>query len=208
MTRLFKSGRRLCRSLACFGRDTRGLAAVEFAFIVPLMLVLIFGTIEVASGVAIDRKVTLTARTLSDLVSRGVKVTDTDFKNFFGMGSAIMTPYAVTPQKMSQRLTAVYINASGVAKVTWSFSGSSTGNTVTLSNQTPDALAVGATVSTIPSALLVPNTQLIWSEVTYNYKPVAGYFIRSSIALKDQMFTRPRQSDCVLYNTATACPTG
>jgi hypothetical protein len=124
------------------------------------------------------------------------------------MGSAIMTPYAVTPQKMSQRLTAVYINASGVAKVTWSFSGSSTGNTVTLSNQTPDALAVGATVSTIPSALLVPNTQLIWSEVTYNYKPVAGYFIRSSIALKDQMFTRPRQSDCVLYNTATACPTG
>lgn len=198
----------MCRSLACFGRDTRGLAAVEFAFIVPLMLVLIFGTIEVASGVAIDRKVTLTARTLSDLVSRGVKVTDTDIKNFFGMGSAIMTPYAVTPQKMSQRLTAVYINASGVAKVTWSFSGSATGSTVTLSSTYPSAYRVGDTISTIPSALLVPNTQLIWSEVTYNYKPVAGYLIRSSIALSDQMFTRPRQSDCVLYNTATACPTG
>jgi Flp pilus assembly protein TadG len=208
MTLSFKFGRRLFRSLARFGRDTRGLAAVEFAFIVPLMLILIFGTIEVAGGVAIDRKVTLTARTLSDLVSRGTKVSDNDIKNFFGMGSAIMTPYAVTPQSMSQRLTAVYVDKNGVAKVTWSFSGSSTGNSVTLSSTYPSAYRVGDTITTIPSALLVPQTQLIWSEVTYNYRPIAGYFIRSSIALKDQMFTRPRQSDCVLYSTATACPTG
>ena len=50
--------------------DKRGVAAVEFAMIVPLMLVLFFGTNEFSSGVAIDRKVTLMARTLSDLTSQ------------------------------------------------------------------------------------------------------------------------------------------
>jgi Flp pilus assembly protein TadG len=60
---------------------------------VPLMLVLLFGMIDTSSGVAIDRKVTLTARTLSDLVSQGSKVTSTDISNFFKMGSAVMTPW-------------------------------------------------------------------------------------------------------------------
>jgi Flp pilus assembly protein TadG len=38
--------------------------------IVPMMLVMLFGTIEVSSGVAVNRKVTLVARTLSDLTSQ------------------------------------------------------------------------------------------------------------------------------------------
>ena len=46
------------------------IAAIEFALIVPLMLVLFFGTVEFSSGVAVDRKVTLMARTLSDLTSQ------------------------------------------------------------------------------------------------------------------------------------------
>jgi Flp pilus assembly protein TadG len=51
-------------------RDRRGLAAVEFALVVPLMLVLFFGALEFSSGVAVDRKVTLVARTLSDLTTQ------------------------------------------------------------------------------------------------------------------------------------------
>ncbi len=81
------------------------------------MLTLMFGTIEVSSGVAIDRKVTLTARSLSDLVSQGTQVTSSDLQNFFGLGSAIMTPYPVTPGTMTQKVSAVTINASKTAKV-------------------------------------------------------------------------------------------
>ena len=50
--------------------DCRGIAATEFAVIVPIMLVMFFGTVEFSSGVAVDRKVTLVARTLSDLTSQ------------------------------------------------------------------------------------------------------------------------------------------
>ncbi|MBA4038549.1 MAG: pilus assembly protein TadG, partial [Bradyrhizobium sp.] len=64
-------------------RDKRGVAAVEFAVIVPVMLVLFFGVDEFSSVVAVDRKVTLMARTLSDLTSQNDRVSDTQLTNFF-----------------------------------------------------------------------------------------------------------------------------
>ena len=86
--------------------DRRGIAATEFAVIVPIMLVLFFGTVEFSSGVAVDRKVTLMARTLSDLTSQSpppslnstsATMTDTYLQNFFTASIAIMTPYAPSP---------------------------------------------------------------------------------------------------------------
>ena len=50
--------------------DCRGVASIEFAIIAPIMLLVFFGTVEFCSAVAIDRKVTLTARTLTDLTSQ------------------------------------------------------------------------------------------------------------------------------------------
>jgi Flp pilus assembly protein TadG len=64
-------------------RVGRRIAATEFAFIMPIMLVLFFGTVEFSSGIAVDRKVTLMARTLTDLTSRSVSVANSDWTNFF-----------------------------------------------------------------------------------------------------------------------------
>ena len=58
------------------------------------MLVMFFGVVEFSSGVAVDRKVTLMARTLSDLTSQSTSVADTDMTNFFAASNAIMTPYS------------------------------------------------------------------------------------------------------------------
>lgn len=192
---------RLQRLVRRFGRNTRGLAAVEFAFILPMMLVLTFGTIEISSGVAIDRKVTMTARTLSDLVSQGTQVTNTDLVNFFKLGSAIMTPYAVTTATMTQKVTAVNIDASGNAKVEWSFIGSVNGSTATVSA----GYAKNTEISTIPNDLRVPNTQLIWSEVAYTYTPIVGAVVTAALPLTDECFTRPRQSDKVCYVSSGSC---
>ena len=186
------------RLFAGFRRDKRGVAAVEFAFIVPLMLTLLFGMIDVASGVAIDRKVTLTARTLSDLVSQGTKVTATDISNFFKMGSAIMTPYAVTPATMTQKVSAISIDASKKAKVVWSYSGSVSGSAATVTA----GYAPGTVVTTIPPNLLIANTQLIWSEVTYTFTPITGYIMKANMPLSEDTYTRPRQSDTVVYSTS------
>ena len=55
---------------------------------------------------------------------------------------------------------------------------------------------------TIPAALVVPNTSLVWGEVSYDYKPVVGYVVTGTLNLKDQIFMRPRLSDTVT-RTAT-----
>ncbi len=93
-----------------FARDSRGAAAVEFALVTPLMLTMYFGIVEVSSGVAIDRKVTLVSHTLSDLVSQAASVNDTDITNVFNASSSIMTPYLVSP--MTAKVTAVTIDGS------------------------------------------------------------------------------------------------
>ena len=92
-----KNSRRMRTLFARFSGDHRGLAAIEFAMVVPLMLVMFFGVVEFSSGVAVDRKVTLMARTLSDLTSQNISVTDTQLTNFFNASSGIMTPYSSAP---------------------------------------------------------------------------------------------------------------
>ena len=189
MTKMWLSVRRPVLKLF---DDCRGVAAIEFAMIVPLMLVLFFGTNEFSAGVAVDRKVTLMARTLSDLTSQNISVTDTQLTNFFAAGKSIMTPYPSTP--VNSTITELYVDpATMAARVQWS-KGSA-------------PRATGTTVA-IPTALQVGGTYLIYSEVNYKFIPSVAWFINKTngITLTDFSYTRPRQSTCVMYNT-TVCTT-
>jgi Flp pilus assembly protein TadG len=180
------------RALAeAFLMDGRAIAATEFAVIVPIMLVMFFGTVEMSNGVAVYRKVTLMAHTLSDLTSQSVTVQASDITNFFAASTGIMTPYSTT--SLSQTVTELWINPSLQARVQWS-SGAS-------------ALAAG-TVVAIPSQLATANTYVIYSQVSYHYTPVVGYVMaKAGVTLSDVSFTRPRQSTCVLFSPQTTCPT-
>ncbi len=182
--------RRVRRSASELLVDSSGLAAIEFAMIIPLMLLLFFGTDEFSSGVAVNRKVTLMARTLSDLTSQNIAVTDAQLTNFFNASQAILTPYPSAP--VNSTISELYIDpATKVARVQWSQGG------------TPRGL--GSTV-TIPTALQVGGTYLIFSEVSYAFVPTVGYVLKSTITLRDYTYTRPRQSLCVMYKT-TVCTT-
>ncbi len=183
---------RLGRSAIGMLEDCRGLAATEFAVIVPIMLVMFFGTVEFSSGVAVSRKVTLVARTLSDLTSQSTSVADADMTNFFAASNAILTPYSATPVRST--ISELYIDPTTfVARVQWS-KGSA-------------PRAVSSTV-TVPSALAVGGTYLIYSEVSYLYTPAVGYVMaKTGVTLVDTAFTRPRQSTCVFYSPATSCTT-
>ncbi|MGN6117944.1 MAG: TadE/TadG family type IV pilus assembly protein [Nitrobacter sp.] len=181
--------------------DSRGVAATEFAMIVPLMLVMFFGTVEVSSGVAVNRKVTLVARTLSDLTSQSKTVTDSDMTNFFAASNGIMWPYPSAPVQAT--ISELYIDpATSTARVQWSQGSSprAAGSTVVI----PSGL-----IGTDSSGNTLPNQYLIFSEVSYLYQPITGYVMSSAgITLSDTAYTRPRQSVCVFYGTdGTICPT-
>jgi Flp pilus assembly protein TadG len=180
-------------------KDCSGVAATEFVMIVPIMLTMFFGMVEFSSGVAVDRKVTLVARTLSDLTSQSVSVADTDLSNFFAASVGILTPYSASPTQST--LTELYVDpTTHKARVQWSKAStfnSSGAVVLAISSHLPGDIIA------IPPALAVDGTYLIWSEVSYNYVPAVGYVMaKTGVNLSDATYTRPRQSSCVMYKTA------
>lgn len=178
-----KSVRHLCLLARRLATEESGVSAVEFALILPVMLLLYLGGVETTQAVSADRKVTLVARTVADLTSRYSQVSDTDVNNILSAGTAIMEPYSSAPLQVT--VTCLTIDASGKATVYWS---RTTGG--------PALHQVGDVVP-LPSPLNAPNTSLIWSEVQYGYKPAIGYVISGTLNLKDSMYMRPRLSDTV-----------
>jgi Flp pilus assembly protein TadG len=165
-----------------FTGDERGVSAVEFAMLLPLMLTLYLGTVEISQGISADRKVTLTARTVADLVSQVSSINNAEMTNSLNAATAVMAPYLTSNLKLV--VTSVSIDAQGKATVAWSDTLNGT------------ARSKGSTVS-LPTALNVPNSSLIWSEVQYAYKPTIGYLVSGTLTLKDQIYMRPRLSETV-----------
>jgi Flp pilus assembly protein TadG len=172
----------LRRRFGGLANDERGVSAVEFAMLLPLMLSLYLGAVEVSQGIGADRKVTLTARTVADLVSQVTSVNNSDMTNSLNAASTVMTPFPSSNLKVV--VSSVTINADGVATIAWSDTLNGTKRTQ------------GSTV-TLPAALNVANSSLIWSEVEYKYTPVIGYVVTGPMYLKDQIYMRPRMSDSV-----------
>jgi Flp pilus assembly protein TadG len=177
----------IVKRLARFNRDERGVAAVEIALLLPLMVTLYFGVVQLSQAVSAKSNVTLTARTIADLVSRVASINDSDMTNALNAAAAVMAPFPVTNLKVT--VSSVTIDANGKATIAWSD---------TLNGS---ARAVGSVV-TLPTALDVANTSLIWAEVQYAYTPAIGYVITGTMALKDQMYMGPRVSSSVA-RTAT-----
>ena len=182
MTTIWLRMRRRASELA---GNNSGLAAIEFAMIIPIMAALLVGTNEFAAGVAVDRKVTIMARTLSDLTSQNTAISDTQLTNFFNAGKSIMTPYDASP--VQGTITELWIHPTTLkARVQWS-------KGATVHNK--------GDIIEIPDALKIANTYLIFSEVKYKFKTSVAWFINKEYGntLTDVSYTRPRQGLCVVY---------
>ena len=165
-----------------FARDRRGVSAVEFAFVAPVMIGLYLGCVEVSDGVAVDRKVSLTAGALANLAAQvnPATISTADMTNILNASSAIIAPYSAGNLKMV--ISCLKIDANGVAKVQWSETRNGTART--------DGSIYSFTSSN--SALAVKNSWLILSEVSYAYTPTVGYTITGTLTLSDMMFMSPR----------------
>jgi len=178
----------LSQHLARLANDQRGVSAVEFAMLLPLMITLYLGTVEISQGVGIDRKVTLTTRTVADLASQVSSINNADMTNLLNASASVIVPYDAS--QLRATVSEVNIDANGNAKIGWSDTLNGTVQTV------------GATVP-VPAALKIPNTSLILSEVSYSYRPTIGYVLTGTLNLSDKIYMRPRLSDCVKRDTGS-----
>ena len=178
---LFTLQQSMRRRLYGFARDKRGVSAVEFALILPLMMLLYFGGVAVTQGVIVDRKVKMTARTVADLVSQVATIDNSGVDAALGASAAILAPFSTANAKVI--VSVVSIDNNGNAKIVWSRANKDSGH------------GKGSSVA-VPDALKTPNTSLVWGEATYDYTPAVGYVI-GPLKLSDQIFMRPRLSETV-----------
>jgi hypothetical protein len=93
--------RRLVLRLKVFGRANAGVAAVEFAIILPLMVFMYLGMTELTTGINVHRKLTLVSRTLADLTTRTTDITGDGIDIVFSAARAVMQPYDATNVAMA-----------------------------------------------------------------------------------------------------------
>lgn len=173
---------RLSRPFRRFAVDKAAVAAVEFAMILPLMLLLYLGGNEFGHALTLKRKVTHVSSTIADLVAQSKTISNADMSNILDAAAAVMTPYSEAP--LSMKVSLIYINNSSIATVIWSDSR----NTV--------SLGIGSEV-TVPADVKKPNTYVIAAEAHYPYTPTFGYVLSGSFDLSDTFFLRPRQGEKV-----------
>lgn len=178
------------RVLTDFRRDRRGVSAVEFALIFPIMLLLYIGGYETGQLLSSYRRVGHVGATVGDLVSQVSSLTATDMSNIFDASTAIMMPFPTTDLKMT---VSSVLYSSGNLKVSWSKTRNGTAWTVG-----------SAPPVTIPTELLVAGQEIVVSQVNYTYKGLFTSFVtdlwgKSSIAMSDTTFYRPRVSSTIAF---------
>ena len=161
-----------------------GMAAVEFALMLPLMVLMYLGSVEVGQAIAIDRMVTLTATTLTNVVTQYTTISATaDIPDILGASASILTPYSASNAKVV--LTSVVIDVNGNATVSWSKA------------QNGAARVAGSSV-TVPSGMATPNSSLILGEVSYAYSPVIDILKIGPFSLSQSIFMVPRSSGTIV----------
>lgn len=168
-----------------FWRDRRGVSAIEFALIAPLMLLIYFGLVECCQGYMASRRAGHTASIVADLVAQSDATSTQDLTSVFAIGDMIMRPFPGAP--LSIRVSSVTMDANGVAKVDWS-----RGNDKALT-----ARAKTSAVSDLPPGLIENGESLILGETEFEYTSPFAQVIKTPIKFNRSYYLRPRTVDRV-----------
>lgn len=180
-------GRLLLRQLQRFARRETGVAAVEFALIVPIMLSVYLGCSEAAALLTADRKVQSVAGAVGDLVARSNKtITQGQLEDYFRAATSIMNPY--DPTGLVQTVTAVSVSDEREATVLWSVRYE---NGV-LSTEVADNLE--GDPYTLPDEMIdiATGQTVIAAETDYNYLPLLGIVFKNALDLHRSALFMPR----------------
>lgn len=177
--------RRVNSTCRRFAAAKQGVAAVEFALILPILVVMLLATFDGGRAIAAYMKMRAATYALASITNQYSTIQSVDMTAILGATSVVMAPY--TSGTPGVKISQVKINNSGVSTIEWSAAQGTT------------ARAAGSSISP-PSAMVVNGSYLILAEVSYTYVPVFGFFGTSSgIAFSDSLYVTPRSVSCVVY---------
>jgi len=177
----------LSRRCAALFQAREGTAAVEFALIMPVMMVMYFGAAEAASLLTVDRKVQSIAGAMGDLVARSNKsISEEEITDYFQAATTILAPYDLTD--LVQTVTAVSIDDDGETEILWSvrYAGDDLFDEV-------DEHEVGDSYDLPDETIAIATGQtVIVAEVDYPYLPLLGFVFKNTVNLHRSGLFMPR----------------
>jgi Flp pilus assembly protein TadG len=165
----------LGRAAGKLWRGERGAVAVEFAIVVPVLVMIFIGMVEFTEAFTINRKLAQSAGAVSDLVAQETAVTSAQLAVLRDVAAEIMKPYG---PPTSLVIFAVTKGSDDTVRVAWS---------------DPAGALTAGSVYTLPEAGLTDrNTSLIVAEATYTFTPTISHFLAGPFTLRERAYFRPR----------------
>lgn len=189
----------LVARFAALRRNDQGVAAVEFALIVPFLIVLYLGSMEAASLFTVDKRVSSVAATIGDLVSQWDPDDGTmpvaDLTDYMNASTGILAPYSTTGLKIV--VTLVQVKNDGTTKVLWSRANAA-GTVKTTGHQ---YAGLGATTE---MNLVARGGCVVAAEASYSHLPLLGQVFETAVPLKHTNYFMPRFGSSVPISVGTA----
>jgi Flp pilus assembly protein TadG len=176
---------------------TRGVAAVEFAMILPMLLILLLATFDAGNAIAIYVKVRSATYSLAAITNQygtgNNAISAATMTAITGATGAVLAPYSSTPTTVV--ISQIKATSASAAVVSWSYAVNAT------------ALTPGASYSSLPTNFAANSCggtypcYVVLAQVSYSYTPAFGAFLTGPIMLSDSLYVTPRSSVCVQYNS-------
>jgi Flp pilus assembly protein TadG len=189
----------LAARVSRFLGDRRGAAAIEFAFIAPLLLVLYFVTMEVSQAIEANKKVGRIGSMVADLVTQQPKISRTELEAIMRIGEAILQPYNRSQPEITVTAIEITDEATPKVRVVWARK---------LLNGIFSAQPAKLSITTVPPKLMIKGSFLIRVESALPYEPMiasrdggdgkiglAGAF--NEISMLETYYLRPRLSTTI-----------
>ena len=170
-----------------FLAQSRGSVLVETAFLVPILLVLVTGSIEVSRFILLDQKIARVASNVADLTARTESPTAADIDQVFSAIEYIASPFELGDHAVVLISSVSRAEGSETTRVNWQESGG---------DGTPRGSHIGAPgeVASLPASLNLREGQaLIVSEAFYDYEPFFFEGFIPSKTIYHTAFYRPRE---------------
>jgi Flp pilus assembly protein TadG len=166
-------------------KDRRGAAAVEFAFIAPVMILMYYGLAELTQAMMADRRASHVASAIGDLVAQDTVINTTEISDIFNVGKAIIAPFPTSG--LSMRVTSIRKDSTGAIQVMWSKSSGSMG--------------VLSSVASVPDGLIANNESVILAESSYVYNSATKKALPNALTFTQKYYLKPRKTAQVAWSS-------
>ena len=172
-------------TLKAFFKDKGGVAAIEFAFVAPILIAAYLGLAELTLGMMASRRTSHLAASIGVLAAQSETLSTANVNDLFAIGNSMMQPFSTTGTVLKIRLSSVKMDTDNKAKVVWS------------SGQNESGYTAGYVVNSITTDQIAVGESLIMTQVEYDYDSPLANFLPGNTKFTDTFYHHPRNGASV-----------